>query len=162
MKRKAVKTRDLYAARLEDWRDLIDTPQERAAAFDGDERLERMLTPEEFEPSLRRAEEYLRLDRADPWLLRVLADVLFHDRKKGRPKRTKRRDLDFLVQLDVDRRAVEKDHPAISDRKAAGEIKKRYDRYKHITERTIRESLKDARGHHRMAKYFPAKYHWSK
>jgi hypothetical protein len=100
--------------------------------------------------SLSEAAEFFGLDPAkavdSAVLLRVLADVVFGTRKKGRHTGTSRWNDVRLFQLGVHLQAVEKDRPGISNKKAAAEIKRRYrQQYKTDEPETIRQRLRDAR-----------------
>jgi hypothetical protein len=143
------KKRDLYAARLEHYRTLLD-PKTMAVSFDGDTRPERVLDPAELVSSIKKAAKYFRRNRDHPIdapvLLGILADVLFGDhkkKKKGRPQASgKRWGGLHLALLDVHRNAVEKDNPGLSARKLAAEIKARYPQYKRDSVDVIRQRLR--------------------
>jgi hypothetical protein len=123
----------------------------------GTPRLEIFLDPEDLESSVAKAAKYLHRNPADPadsrWLLRILADVLFGDRKKGRRRGSAKWHMWRLVELDVHRNVVERDNPGISDRRAAAEIKQRYPQYRHDTVEVVRRRLNEARGYARLHKW---------
>jgi hypothetical protein len=104
-------------------------------------------------PALLSAERQFNLDLANPMeravLLRVLADLLFDRRKRGRPLYSKKWTGYRLYQLARDCEEVKKDRPKLSDARAAAAIKKRYpERYKDTSSEMMRQRLPEARWYH--------------
>src|SRR5262249_19876778 len=101
--------------------------------------------------ALSEAAEYFGLDLAksaeQALLLHILADIVFGERKKGRPRTNKGKwDVARLIQLAIDCNKIKEDSPGISDKKAVGEIKSRYrERYKYATSEMMRQRLGLAR-----------------
>jgi hypothetical protein len=102
-------------------------------------------------PGLSKAADFFGLDLSKSeqkaLLLEILADVVFGEEKKGRPRTQKRKwDRLTLIQLAVDCNKVKAETPGISDKKAAGLIKDQFPvRYKHASAEMIRQYLADAR-----------------
>jgi|SRR5262249_14636419 len=102
-------------------------------------------------PGLSKAADFFGLDLSKSeqrqLLLNILADVVFGEQKKGRPRAKKRKwDVLTLIQLAVDCNKVKAEAPGISDKKAAGLIKNHFSgRYKHASAEMIRQYLADAR-----------------
>jgi hypothetical protein len=102
-------------------------------------------------PALSRAAEFFGLHLGKPaehaLLLHILADAVFGEHKKGRPRTKKGKwDVVTLIQLAVDCNKIKEDTPGISDKKAVGVIKNRHrDRYKYATAEMMRQRLGLAR-----------------
>jgi len=102
-------------------------------------------------PGLSRAAKYFDLQLREPaeqsLLLHILADVVFGERKKGRPPTKKGKwDVVTLIQLAIDCNKIKEETPGISDKKAVCEIKSRYlERYKFATLEMMRQRLGPAR-----------------
>jgi hypothetical protein len=101
---------------------------------------------------IRRAAKFFDLDHTKSahtaLLLRILADVTFRYRRRGRRRGTKKWDTTALLRLGAHRQAVEKIKPGLSDSKAAKEIKERYKpEYKSDAPETIRQRLVAWRKH---------------
>jgi hypothetical protein len=84
----------------------------------------------------------------------ALIDVLFHKRKKGRPKGSRAWNQARLFMLGLHYEELANSKPRISDAKAANEIKRRFSHYRHISSEAIRarlpaakSALADARRH---------------
>jgi hypothetical protein len=102
-------------------------------------------------PALSEAAKYFDLQLGKPaeqsLLLHILADVVFGERKRGRPRTKKGKwDVLTLIQLAIDCNKIKEETPGISDKKAVGEIKRRYrERYKYATSEMMRQRLRPAR-----------------
>jgi hypothetical protein len=146
--------RDRIAERLAHYRDTIkDQKSQPALDYFHLSHLEMfcqvMAAPS---PVLSRAAEFFDLDVKDELqratLLTILADVVFGEAPKGRPKKHSRKWSRFrLVRLAVDLEKIKGGLPNLSDRKATALLKKKFPkRYKHNSAEIIRQNASEARG----------------
>jgi hypothetical protein len=103
-------------------------------------------------PSLKKAADTLRLDPKDPQqaaiLLRVLAQLVFTEGKRGRPKASQifdTRQYFKPVVLGERYMRAKLENPGMNDRKIAEKLQKQYPDYKNMAAESLRVLLRDAK-----------------
>lgn len=133
------------AQRLAEWRRILDGWNPKSddlfGAFGA-------MVRKRHTDEILRAAKFLGLDPKNPAhltiLLTILADILFRLNKKGRRRGAKKWDRFRLFGLGASRWAIEKEHPGISDARAAKKLK-HLPEYQHDSVETLRQQLKGAK-----------------
>jgi hypothetical protein len=115
-----------------------------------------LVSPEAFDKAWRehlrglsRAARFFGLDQENPThrmvLLYILAEVVFYEVPKGRPRGTTKWDKNRLLELAAHADVLRKRTGRVSDKDAAKELKNVFDdEYRHDSPETIRQRLPDA------------------